>query len=201
METSTFYGRSKSVESSSGETSRETTTSPVLEEQPSTSDVRPTLVEKVVARPSKTLGIARQSSSTEAIPSSSSCHIQRGVTESPGPILVKSSSQGSSSSNTSQADRASIEVGDLDSDDDDSSKVPKGRRKKGSQTERHFLFTVEVEDELIDWWRQNPYLYNNTLPEFLDKGKKDRAYTAKAYQIGCTSEYIIKIKKKHFIKQ
>jgi hypothetical protein len=69
--------------------------------------------------------------------------------------------------------------------------IPRGRRKKGSEEERHFLFTTRVEDELIDWWRSHEYLYNNTLPDFLDKAKKERAYEAKAREIGCTSKYYI----------
>ena len=65
---------------------------------------------------------------------------------------------------------------------------PLGRRKKGSQ-ERHFLFTEEQEDNLIDWWREHEYFYNSKHPSHKDKGLKDRLYRAKAAEFGCTSKY------------
>ena len=62
-----------------------------------------------------------------------------------------------------------------------------GRKKKGSE-ERHFLFTVEEEDDLIEWWRDNSFLYDPTHPSHLDKGKKWRFYEEKAKDFGCTSK-------------
>jgi hypothetical protein len=78
---------------------------------------------------------------------------------------------------------------DLDVQGPEQTQIPLGRRKKGTEGERHFLFTRDVEDDLIEWWRSHDFLYNNTLPDFLDKAKKDRTIEAKAKEIGCTSEY------------
>ena len=65
---------------------------------------------------------------------------------------------------------------------------PLGRKKKGSE-ERHFLFTEEMEEELVEFWREHPFLYNSADPRHKDKGLKDRLLRAKAEVFGCTSKY------------
>ena len=67
--------------------------------------------------------------------------------------------------------------------------TPKGRRKKGS-TDRYYLFTSEQEQNLVDWWKENEFLYNSTLNDYYDKGMKDRCLRAKAKEFGCTPEDI-----------
>ena len=59
-----------------------------------------------------------------------------------------------------------------------------GRKKKGSN-ERLFLFTVDQEDDLIDSWKENEYLYNPQDPDHSDKGKKIRWYEERAKKYGC----------------
>ena len=65
---------------------------------------------------------------------------------------------------------------------------PLGRRKKGSK-ERHFLFTRDNEDSIVQWWRENEFLYNPNLPQYSDKGLKDRTMREKTKEFGCTGKY------------
>ena len=83
--------------------------------------------------------------------------------------------------------QGSPDRGTADADDSVSLK-PLGRRKKGS-TERHFLFTEDMEDQLIEWWREHEFFYNSELPLHKDKGLKHRLMAEKAKDFGCTSKY------------
>ena len=75
--------------------------------------------------------------------------------------------------------------------DDKDDKEPKrlGRKKKGSD-ERHFLFSPDQEDNLINWWLEHSFLYNTKDPLHLDKGRKWRLYAEKAKEFGC-SKYML----------
>ena len=78
---------------------------------------------------------------------------------------------------------------EAEADEHEEAKVPLGRKKKNSQN-RHFLFTHDVEDSVVDWWRDHEFLYNVNHPKHMDKGLKFRVIDAKAEEIGCSSEYI-----------
>ena len=66
--------------------------------------------------------------------------------------------------------------------------VPRGRKKKKSE-DRHFLFTPDVEDSIVEWWRDNEFLYNSEHPQHMDKGLKWRVIDRKAKEVGCLSKY------------
>ena len=81
-----------------------------------------------------------------------------------------------------------LDEGEVESSDTEVANIPLGRRKKGS-TDRYFVFSPAAEDNLIQWWKENPFLYDSTHPLSYDKGKKARALQDKAKDIGCTGEY------------
>ena len=75
-----------------------------------------------------------------------------------------------------------------DGDDGPEEERPRLGRKKKNSEERMFVFTLDEEDEIVDWWRSHPILYNPRHPEFVDKGKKIRIIAKKAKEFGCTGK-------------
>ena len=92
--------------------------------------------------------------------------------------------------NTDQSsDEDNTPLQSLVDQDDDSEKTRRLGRKKKNSEERMFVFSLEEEDELVDWWRDHEYLYNPQHPLYIDKGRKDRVKEKKAKEFGCTSKY------------
>ncbi|XP_034038834.1 uncharacterized protein LOC117521611 isoform X2 [Thalassophryne amazonica] len=68
----------------------------------------------------------------------------------------------------------------------------RGRRKKGTLDEFLLRFTEKELDRLLEWWRDNPCLFDNTRGDFLDSKKKQRLREEMAARIGrgCTEKDI-----------
>ena len=89
----------------------------------------------------------------------------------------------------SEEEDVSIDVEQLE--DEDEQPTALGQKKKGSD-DRYFVFSPEQEDDLIEWWRSNTFMYDVTSDGSYDKGRKERAMAAKAKEFGCTGEYCFK---------
>ena len=74
---------------------------------------------------------------------------------------------------------------------------------------RKFSWTLEQEEDLIDWWRENEALYNLNLPIFHDRIRKEKIFNDRAIEIGggCTVEDIkihmrsLRTKLSHLLKK
>lgn len=62
-----------------------------------------------------------------------------------------------------------------------------GRKPKVPTT---YQWTPRTEEELIEWWEANGFLYNLELKEYSDIQKKNRTYEAFAKKMGCTGEIV-----------
>lgn len=195
LQTSSFYGRSKSGAQTTSEeesvvhasTSEEVIIAHSSKGQRRSEDPQESSTSQERRQPN--IGKQAPATQTQKIPQERHIpHRSKSDDRTKTPSKRSSRDRSHSEERTSPQGEQPSELLELHSDDDVDTHLPMGRKKKGSDTYRHFLFTKDIEDELIEWWRDNEFLYNSQLPEFMDKAKKDHTLEAKAKAIGCTSK-------------
>ena len=78
--------------------------------------------------------------------------------------------------------------GEEDADDNGMVNVSVVQSKKDRAIKAHIVLDDEVENELVGWFRDRPYLYDKGNRNFKDKDKKEGDIAAKAQQINLKFE-------------
>ena len=139
--------------------------------------------------PAKNRTVKRRDQTPQSLPALQSREEEEEPEDPSTPTSTPASTSASTPASTPASTSASTQARQ-DSDKEEEVALLRERRKKGSEEWRHF-FRPAVEDDFIKWWRDHEFLYNNTLPGFMYKMKKELliAAKAKAKAIGCTSQY------------
>ena len=53
------------------------------------------------------------------------------------------------------------------------------------------FLTSEIEDDIVNWFRENEILYNIKDAEYHNKIKKDRLYQEKATELGISRKFVL----------
>ena len=116
-------------------------------------------------------------------------------TTAPGRPKGKAKSKGgcvTAEDDSSSDDVDSLQIhdeSDAEEGAEENPKDPKGKGKKRKKVEPVSL-KPEVEEGIMEWYREHPMLYDNAQRDFKNKALKDRIKGDKAKELKLTSKYI-----------